>query len=66
MTLYADDGLVIAENERALKKGINLLENWADKYDLTINTEKSKIMRIYQKAVKVKENAKMFGYPMCS
>ncbi|BES91440.1 Reverse transcriptase (RNA-dependent DNA polymerase) [Nesidiocoris tenuis] len=44
MLLYADDLVMMADSKRALQKMIDKLESYCEEWNLTINTEKSKIM----------------------
>ncbi|BET03533.1 Reverse transcriptase (RNA-dependent DNA polymerase) [Nesidiocoris tenuis] len=42
--LYADDLVIMADSKRALQKMINRLESYCEEWNLTNNTENSKIM----------------------
>ena len=42
--LYADDIILFAESAEALQKSLNILEDYCNKWKLTVNTEKTKIM----------------------
>ena len=44
LLLYADDIVLLAETEQGLQKGLDLLEQYCDKWKLTVNINKKKIM----------------------
>ena len=44
LMLFADDMVVLGKNEDDLQRSLNLLEKYCDKWGLTVNTEKTKIM----------------------
>ncbi len=46
---YADDLVLIAENEADLQSLINILQNWCYKWRLCINVDKTKIMHFRNK-----------------
>ena len=46
--MYADDIVLLAENEKDLKTLLNTTHEWCSKWKLNINTEKSKIMHLRQ------------------
>ena len=50
--LFADDVVLISESKDGLQRALNKIKEYSDKWALTINTEKSKIM-IFNKAGKL-------------
>ena len=44
LLLYADDIVILSETEEGLNKGLFLLESYCDKWRLTVNIKKTKIM----------------------
>ena len=44
--LYADDIVLLAENEKDLQTLLNTTHEWCSKWKLNINIEKSKIMHL--------------------
>ena len=42
--LFADDMVVLGKDKDDLQRSLNLLEKYCDKWGLTVNTEKTKIM----------------------
>jgi len=44
--LYADDIVLIADNETDLQKMLDQCTSWTEKWKLTVNTDKTKIMHI--------------------
>ena len=58
--LYADDLVLIAETPNDIQLLIDILNTWANKWRLTINTKKSKIMHFRKKCKRLTEiNFKM-------
>ena len=47
--LYADDLVLIADNETDLKLQMNILGNFADRYKMEINPKKTKVMIFHEK-----------------
>ena len=47
--LYADDLVLISENETGLQNMLNVLEDWTKCWQLNINCDKSKVMHIRKK-----------------
>ena len=44
LMLFADDMVVLGKDKDDLQRSLNLLEKYCDKWGLTVNTEKTKIM----------------------
>ena len=44
LLLYADDIVIMSETEEGLKHGLCLLENYCDRWKLTVNATKTKVM----------------------
>lgn len=42
--LYADDIVLFSESETGLQKGLDLLKQYCDRWKLTVNTQKTKVM----------------------
>ena len=39
--LYADDAVLLAENEEQVKRGLKVLEDWCKEWAVEVNVEKS-------------------------
>ena len=52
MLLYADDIVIMSETEEGLKHGLFLLENYCDRWKLTVNATTTKVM-IFRKGGRV-------------
>ena len=50
--LYADDAVLLAENEEQVKRGLKVLEEWCKEWAVEVNVEKSGVMHIRRKGVK--------------
>ena len=50
--LYADDAVLLAENEEQVKRGLKVLEEWCKEWGVEVNVEKSGVMHIRKKGVK--------------
>ena len=55
LLLYADDIVIFSENEEGLQNGLNLLEQYCDKWKLQVNVNKTKVM-IFRKAGNIRRN----------
>ena len=44
--LYADDAVLLAENEEQVKRGLKVLEEWCKEWGVEVNVEKSGVMHI--------------------
>ena len=55
LLLYADDIVLFAESEQELQKGLNLLEEYSDKWKFQVNVNKTKVM-IFRKGGRIKQN----------
>ena len=44
--LYADDAVLLAENEEQVKRGLKVLEEWCKEWAVEVNVEKSGVMHI--------------------
>ena len=59
LLLYADDIVLISENEENLQKMLNFVNEWCEKWQLNVNIEKTKIMH-FRKKRKAKTNFKFY------
>ena len=50
--LYADDVVLIAEDEKQVKKGLKALEKWCREWGVEVNVEKSGVMHMRRRGVK--------------
>ena len=50
--LYADDAVLLTENEEQMKRGLKVLEEWCKEWAVKINVEKSGVMHIRRRGVK--------------
>ena len=50
--LYADDAVLLAENEEQVKRGLKMLEKWCKEWAVEVNVEKSGVMHIRRIGVK--------------
>lgn len=57
--LYADDLVIFAETPESLQLMINRIKDYCEKWNLTINLEKSKIM-VFKKSTKMAKNEKWY------
>ena len=55
--MYADDTVLMAETPTGLQQMLDSLSTYASKWDLTVNTEKTKIV-IFRNGGKIKDNEK--------
>ena len=55
LLLYADDIVIMSETEEGLKHGLFLLKNYCDRWKLTVNATKTKVM-IFMKGGRVNRN----------
>ncbi|KKO75094.1 endonuclease-reverse transcriptase [Vairimorpha ceranae] len=44
--LFADDAVVMAESESALRRNLDLLTSWSEKHEMSVNASKCGIMKI--------------------
>lgn len=62
---YADDIVLVIENERGIKPAIDLLEKWADLNSMKINKAKCGIIQLNKKGRKAAQQQEIFGgYPL--
>ncbi len=62
---YADDLVLIAENENDLQTLINIVQDWCSKWRLSVNIDKTKIMHFRTKNTPVTETVFIInGYPL--
>ncbi|MES9880123.1 MAG: reverse transcriptase family protein, partial [Sedimenticola sp.] len=59
LLLYADDIAILATSQEQLQKGLDTLYNYCQKWKLTVNTKKSKIM-IFRKGGRLPANLKFY------
>ena len=50
--LYADDAVLLAENEEQVKRGLKVLEEWCKEWGVEVNVEKSGVMHIRRRGIK--------------
>ena len=52
--LYADidDTVILAEDEKLMRRGLEVLMEWCDEWSMEVNVEKSGIMHMRRKAMK--------------
>ena len=48
MLLYADDAVILAEDEKLMRLGLKVLMEWCDEWGVEVNVEKSGIANAYQ------------------
>ena len=60
LLLYADDVLLFSETEQGLQQGFIILQEYCDKWKLTVNTEKTKVM-IFKKGGRQSTNIFTFN-----
>ena len=51
LLLFADDAVMFAESKEALQENLNCLKSYCDKWSLTVNVEKTKVMIFRKKGV---------------
>ena len=49
---YADDAVLLAENEEQVKGGLKVLEEWCKEWAVEVNVEKSVVMHMRRRGVK--------------
>ena len=49
MLLYADDTIILAENERDLQTALDSVHEYCTKFKLIVNTNKTKIILFFKK-----------------
>ena len=50
--LYADDAVILAEDERSMRRGLDTLAEWCSEWAVEINVEKCGVMHVRKKGVK--------------
>ena len=50
--LYADDAVLLAENEEQVKRGLKVLEEWCKEWKVEVNVEKSGVMHIRRRVLR--------------
>ena len=50
--LYANDAVILAEDERSMSRGLDTLAEWCSKWAVAINVEKCGVMHVKKKGVK--------------
>ena len=50
--LYADDAVILAEDERSMRRGLDTLAEWCSEWAVKINVEKCGVMHVRKKGVK--------------
>ena len=59
LLLYADDMTIFSETAEGLQVGLDILEKYCDRWKLTVNTEKTKIM-VFRKGGILPRNLKFY------
>ena len=59
LLLYADDMTIFAETAEGLQKGLDILESYCNRWKITVNTEKTKIM-VFRKGGILPRNLRFF------
>ena len=59
--MYADDVVLIAENEGKLQKQINILKDWCMNWKLNVNLSKSQVVHFRKTRQKLTEFKFKFG-----
>ena len=59
LLLYADDTVIISENRQDLQLGLDIVENYCNKWKIILNIEKTKIV-IFRKGGKLSVNDRWF------
>ena len=49
--LYADDTVILAEDEKSMKHGLDTLVEWCKEWSVEVNVEKCRIMHVRRKGV---------------
>ena len=52
MLLYADDAVILAEDERSMRRGLDTLAEWCSEWAVDINVETCGVMHVRRKGVK--------------
>ena len=55
LLIYADDIVILSESEEGLLQGLDILQEYCDRWKLTVNIKKTKIM-IFRKGGKNRRN----------
>ena len=55
LILYADDSVLFAENADDLQRNLNVLHEYCQKWKLTVNTMKTKVM-VFRKGGRLRNN----------
>ena len=50
--LYADDAVILAEDEKSMRQGLDTLAEWCSEWAVEINVEKCGVMYVRRKGVK--------------
>ena len=59
LLLYADDTVIISENRQDLQLGLDIVENYCNKWKIILNIEKTKIL-IFRQGGKLSVNDRWF------
>ena len=51
LLMYADDLVLVSENEKDLQSMLNILDDWCSEWNVMINEQKSKVMHFRNKSV---------------
>ena len=52
MLLYADDAVILAEDKKLMRRGLEVLMEWYDEWPVEVHVEKSGIMHMRRKGEK--------------
>ena len=50
--LYADDAVILAEDRKLMRQGLEVLMEWRDEWSVELNGKKSAVMHMKRKGVK--------------
>ena len=50
--LYADDAVLMAEDEKQVKSGLKVLEEWCREWGVEVYVQKSEVMHMRRRGVK--------------
>ena len=56
MLLYVDEAVIIAEDEKSMRLGLDVLMGWCREWSVEVNSEKCGVMHMRRKGVKRTED----------
>ena len=60
MFLYEDDAVIVAEDEKSMRLGLNVLMEWCREWSVEVNGEKCGVMHMRRKVVKRTEEISLW------